>query len=74
MLKLVLSVILDLFTAFFAFGYLLGALTGALTENGFNLQGWAALALLGLVAAYFFIGAKTGGTLWQRILRVRAPR
>ena len=30
-----------------------------------------ALLLFAIIVAYFVIGSKTGGTLWQRILRTR---
>lgn len=64
----VVAAILDFLTAFFAFGYAVAALTGDRTEDGFKLEGWPALVLFALVIAYFVIGRRTGGTVWQRIL------
>lgn len=68
----VLAAIFDFFTIFFLGGYAIAKLTGDTTSEGFNLQGWPALALLVLVIAYFWIGRKyLGGTIWQRILGAR---
>lgn len=70
--RIILAAVLDFFTAFFVFGYVIATFTGDTTESGFNLNGWPALVLFALVAAYFWIGRKyLGGTLWQRILKAR---
>lgn len=66
------AVQLDLLTAFVVFGYGVGHLAGTNSEGGIKLDtaGWVVTAVL--IAAYFWIGHKfLGGTLWQRILRVR---
>jgi hypothetical protein len=63
---------LDFLTVFFIGGYVIGKFTGETTSNGFNLTGPAALALLVLLVAYFYLGwKKLGGTIWQRILKAR---
>lgn len=67
----VLAAILDAFTAFFGLGYIVARLTGGLTENGFSLEGLPALVVIALVIAYFVVGPRVGGTIWQRILRTR---
>lgn len=64
----VVAAVLDFFTAFFVLGYLVGMATGGTTEDGFKLEGWPALVLFALVAVYFVVGRRTGGTLWQRVL------
>ncbi|RMF02389.1 MAG: hypothetical protein D6773_08780 [Alphaproteobacteria bacterium] len=70
-MKKVLAAILDFFTIFIIGGIVIGQLTGGTTEGGFELTGIPALILFALIAAYFIIGSKTGGTLWQRILKTR---
>ena len=68
----VVAAILDFITVFAVGGYVIGRLTGNLTDNGFKLEGAPALVLFALMIAYFVIGGRyLGGTLWQRILRVR---
>lgn len=67
-----LAGILDFLTVFFVGGYLIGRATGNLTDGGFDLQGWPAVLLFAIVAAYFVLGWKyLGGTIWQRVLRTR---
>jgi hypothetical protein len=73
--KRVLAVILDFFTAFFAFGMAIAYVTGGTTSGGFNLSGLPALILFALMAAYFFVGRRyAGGTLWDRILGIARPQ
>lgn len=72
--KRVIDGILDFFTAFFGIGYLIARFTGETTANGFSLNGMSAIVLFAAVIAYFVIGNRTGGTLWQRILRIPPPR
>lgn len=69
--RIVSAAILDFFTIFFAGGFLVGALTGNLTSDGFEVEGLPALLLIVLIIAYFKVGSKYGGTLWQRIFRTR---
>ncbi|MDZ7601784.1 MAG: hypothetical protein U1A06_10465 [Hoeflea sp.] len=70
--RIIVAAILDFFTAFFVFGYLVGSVTGETTDTGFSLSGLSALAAFALIAAYFWLGGKyLGGTLWQRLLKVR---
>ena len=35
--------------------------------TGFDLQGWSAALVIGLVIAYFVVLGRTGGTLFQRL-------
>ena len=66
-----LAGVLDFLTIFFVGGYLIAKLTGDDTSGGFSLNGAPALALFGLIVAYFWVGWKqAGGTIWQRILGV----
>jgi hypothetical protein len=68
--KIVLAAILDFLTIFAAGGMVIGKMTGGLTEGGFSLSGWPALALLALLIAYFALGKRFGGTLWRRVLSI----
>lgn len=70
-MRKIFAAILDFFTVFFAGGFAIGSMTGGTTDQGFSLEGGPALLLFGLIIAYFVIGAKTGGTIWQRILNVK---
>ncbi len=70
-MKKVLAGILDFFTVFIIGGIAIGKFTGGMTDGGFKLEGMPALILFALIIAYFVIGWKTGGTLWQRILKTR---
>jgi hypothetical protein len=73
--KRVFAAALDFFTIFFGVGWLIGLATGSTTQNGFNLQGAPALLLFAIIIAYFVIGRRfAGGTLWDRIFRVRRPQ
>jgi uncharacterized RDD family membrane protein YckC len=73
--KRVLAVVLDVGTAFFAFGMAIASVTGGRTAGGFSLNGLPAVVLFVLVAAYFFIGRRyLGGTLWDRILGIGRPQ
>jgi DMSO reductase anchor subunit len=68
----VVAAILDFLTIFIIGGYIIARFTGGTTEGGFSLSGVPALILFALIAVYFFVGYKyAGGTIWQRILRVR---
>jgi hypothetical protein len=69
--KVILAFVLDFLSVFFVFGYGLASATGGLTKQGLKLEGWSALLLIALIIAYFLIGSRTGGRLWQRILGVR---
>ena len=67
--RIILAAILDFITIFALGGWIVARLTGNTTESGFSLNGWPALVLLAVIIAYFVIGKRIGGTLWQRILR-----
>ncbi|MEC9368524.1 MAG: hypothetical protein VX871_07505 [Pseudomonadota bacterium] len=71
-MRKVFAAILDFITIFALGGYVIGKLTGGVTDTGFKLDGWPALLLFAVIIAYFVIGSKTGGTLWQRILKTRS--
>lgn len=68
MFKKIIAGIFDTITSFGGFGYLIAKFSGNTTENGFQLNGLPAIIVFALVIAYFVIGHKTGGTIWQRIL------
>ena len=73
--KRVTAAILDFLTVFFVGGYAIGWATGSNTEGGFKLTGAAALALFALIVVYFFLGRRyAGGTIWDRIFRIRRPQ
>ncbi len=71
MFKKIIAAILDLATSFGGFGYAIAKFTGDTTDGGFQLNGMPAIILFALVIAYFVIGTKTGGTIWQRIFGTR---
>ena len=66
--KAVFAAIFDFFLVFALGGYLVAKLTGNTVEYGFKLEGWPALALFALIAAYFVIGNRFfGGTLFKHL-------
>jgi putative Mn2+ efflux pump MntP len=68
----VLAAILDFIFILAVAGYVVGYLTGNLTESGFELHGGPAFIVFAVIALYFAIFTRyLGGTLWQRLLRVR---
>lgn len=69
--RIVLAAILDFITVFAVGGWVIARFTGGLTENGFSLNGMPAVILFIVIIAYFVVGRRTGGTLWQRILGAR---
>jgi len=71
----VIAVILDLITLFLIGGYVIADVTGNTTPTGFHLTGAPALLLLAVMAIYFFVLRRyAGGTLWDRILRIKRPQ
>lgn len=70
-MRKVFAAILDFFTVFVLGGVGIASVTGDTVEGGFKLEGVPALILFALIVIYFVVGVKTGGTLWQRILKVR---
>jgi uncharacterized membrane protein YoaK (UPF0700 family) len=73
--KRVVATILDFITVFMLGGMIIAKLTGNTTDEGFNLNGTPAVMLFAFVAIYFFIGRRfAGGTLWDRIFRIRRPQ
>lgn len=68
----VVAAILDFIFVFAIGGYVIAYFTGNITEEGFSLNGGPALLLFGLVILYFAVFTRyLGGTVWQRLLRVR---
>ncbi len=68
----VLAAILDFIFVFAVAGYAIGYATGNLTDEGFSLNGGPAFLLFAIVILYFALFSRyLGGTVWQRILRVR---
>lgn len=73
--KCVAALFLDFCTVAFGGGYLIALATGETTAHGFRLHGASTLALWVVVALYFFVGWRyAGGTLWDRIFRIRRPQ
>ena len=66
--RIIVAFIFDLISAFLIFGWLVANFTGGITGQGFNLDGWPALVCFLLIALYFIIGSRTGGTPWVRLL------
>ncbi len=67
--RIIVAFILDFISAFIASGMLVAYLTDGFTDNGFQLEGIPALFCFALIAAYFFIGRRHGGTLWARFFK-----
>lgn len=68
----VIAAILDFIFIMVLAGYVIGYLTGSLTEGGFDLKGGPAIILFVVIVLYFAVFTRyLGGTLWQRLLRVR---
>jgi hypothetical protein len=68
--RAVFAAIFDFLLVFTLGGYLVAKLTGNTHEYGFKLEGWPALALFGLIVAYFVIGNRFfGGTVFKHLLR-----
>ena len=72
--RIICAFLLDALFAFLVFGYAVAVVTGGLTHDGFRLEGFPALVLAGLVIAYFVVGRRRGGTVFQRLLGVRRQR
>ena len=68
----VVAAILDFIFVFMIGGYVISYLTGDLTEEGFSLKGGPAFILFAIIIIYFVVFTRyLGGTIWQRLLRVR---
>jgi hypothetical protein len=73
--KRVTASLLDFFTIFLIGGYAIAIVTGSRIQDGFNLEGGPALALLASIVIYFYIGRRyAGGTLWDRIFSIKRPQ
>ena len=73
--KRVTAVILDFITVFSVCGYALAYVTGGVTGNGFKVTGAPAVGLLALIVLYFYVlRTYAGGTLWDRIFRIKRPQ
>lgn len=68
----VVAGILDFIFVFGFAGYVIARYTGNVTEQGFDLKGGPALLLFAIVILYFVVFTRfLGGTIFQRLLRVR---
>ena len=68
----VFAAIFDFIFVFGFAGYLIARYTGNVTDEGFALKGGPALLLFAIVILYFVIFTRfLGGTIFQRLLRVR---
>ena len=66
------AAILNFIFVFAIAGYAIGYFTGRLTDEGFSLSGGPAFLLFAVVIVYFAVFTRyLGGTLWQKLLRVR---
>ncbi len=59
--------LLDFITAFFAFSYIVTLATG----DVYAMSGRMALVSVAMTISYFIIGRYAGGTLWQRVCRMK---
>ena len=77
-----LAGLLDFLLAFFVVGYLLSAVSDnrlfSFVKNSkgteldiFPLKGWPAWAAPVLIIAYFVVLGRTGGTIFQRLFRMK---
>ena len=67
--KWVVAPIFDFVVVFVVAGLAIGSLTGQTNAHGFDLKGWSATALCGVIIVYFVIGRRfAGGTVGDRIL------
>lgn len=67
----VIAGILDFVTVFLVGGFVIACFAGGLTSSGFKLEGFTALALFGLIIAYYVIANRYfGGPLWKHLLGV----
>lgn len=69
--RIVLAAIFDFLSAFYVFGFLLALVAGETKGASFALEGAPVFLLFALIFGYFWLGRRFGGTLWQRILKVR---
>lgn len=69
--KKVLAAVLDFLTVFIGGGYLIAVATGNTTDTGFELNGAPALVAFALIIVYFIFMPRFGGTIWQRILKIK---
>jgi hypothetical protein len=79
-----LAGILDFLLVFFVLGFSLSKvfgnqphqqvnISGATTTEVFAVSGWSAMLLLVLIVIYFVVGGRTGGTVFQRLFRMKRP-
>jgi isoprenylcysteine carboxyl methyltransferase (ICMT) family protein YpbQ len=61
--------LLDFFTVFFVSAYAAAAVNG--TTSGHFIDQKTALIAVSVTVLYFVIGKLTGGTFWQRIIRIK---
>ncbi len=59
--------LLDFFTIFFVTGYIVAQISGE--THGFS--GKTALIAASVTIIYFVMGKLAGGTVWQRIIRIK---
>jgi len=61
--------LLDFFTVFFVSAYAVAAVNGV--AGGRFMDSKTALIAVAVTVLYFVIGKIAGGTLWQRIIRIK---
>jgi hypothetical protein len=85
MWKRIVAGALDFLLALFVIGFVLGKIfpagphtptkiPGATTTELFALTGWPVLLLPVLIVVYFVVLGRTGGTLLQRLFRMKRAR
>jgi hypothetical protein len=72
--RITLAGVLDLLTIMIPSAYVIAHLTGNLTEEKLLIAGWGSWLWLAVIVAYFVIGKRTGGTIWERVLKTYSIR
>ncbi|GEM_PF-2425082 len=63
--------LLDFFTIFFVAGWVIDRVLGNVPAGGLTMGLSTALTSVAFVIFYFVIAKYFGGTLWQRIIRIK---
>lgn len=66
--RVILAGVMDMLTIMVPSAYLIARPAGTVTGDGLELSGLHSLVWIAIVAAYFVIGKRMGGTIWDRLL------